>query len=237
METNEFDKALIGAVFMQAGLVGWRNTTLVGAAQDAGLDLARVRARFPGKSAMLLRFGVIADQAVLAAAPKQGTPREKLFDLVMSRFDQLQQHREGVLALMQSLRTDPGLSMLLYGATLRSMRWLLDAAGVPSGGVVGQLRVHGLAAIWAYALRAWERDDSPDLPATMAALDRALDRAIQAEGLLPGRSRPSDETEPPMTPDVTPPPEPPSSGPATPVQPAIVPGATIADADDGPAVL
>ncbi len=204
METNEFDKAFIGAVFMQAGLVGWRDTTLVGAARDAGLDLARVRARFPGKSAMLLRFGVIVDQAVLAAAPQQGTPREKLFDLVMSRFDQLQQHREGVLALMQSLKTDPGASLLLYGATLRSMRWLLDAAGIPSGGVVGQLRVHGLGALWAYALRSWERDDSPDLPATMAAVDRALDRAIQAEGLIPGnRPAPADDADAPI--DIEPP--------------------------------
>ena len=228
METNEFDKALIGAVFMQAGLVGWRDATLVDAARDAGLDLARVRARFPDKTAMLLRFGVIADQAALAAAAQQGTPREKLFDLVMSRFDQLQQHREGVLALMQSLKTDPGASVLLYAATLGSMRWLLDAAGIPSGGIVGQLRVHGLAALWAYALRAWERDDSADLPATMAAVDRALDRAIQAEGLIPGnRPAPPGDIDTPIAPE-PPMPDPP---------PPAVPGPTAAGANDGPAVL
>ena len=216
MDTNAFDKAVITAVFDQAGLVGWPEASLVGAAREAGLDLARLRIRFPGKSAVLMRFGVVADQAVLAGAPTVGTPRERLFDVVMARFDQLQQHRAGVLALLAALRTDPATGLLLYGATLRSMRWMLDAAGIPTAGLTGQLRVHGLLAVWAYALRAWERDEGADLPATMAALDRALDRAVQAEGMLPGHAAPMDPAEP---------------------TPPIIPGPAIAAAEDGPTVL
>ena len=225
MDTAQFDHALITAVFQRAALVGWRDTNLVDAARDAALDLARVRLRFPGKTAVLLRFGTMADQAVLAGAPAEGTPREKLFDLIMLRFDQLQQHRDGVLALMEALRTDPGTALLLYGATLRSMRWLLDAAGVPSTGVVGGLRVHGLAAVWAYALRAWQADEGSDLPGTMAALDRALDRAMQAEELVPGRVRPMPEAEP-MDPAM-----------AEAAEPTLLDGAVIAAAPDGPAVI
>ena len=107
--------------------------------------------------------------------------------MVMSRFDALQQHRAGILQLLRALRTDPATSLLLYGATLRSMKWLLDGASIPSSGIVGGLRVHGLLALWLYALRAWENDESADLSATMAAVDRGLDRAIQAENMLPGR--------------------------------------------------
>ena len=169
MDTQDFDKALISAMFRQAGLVGWRATTLVTAARDAGLELGRVRVRFPGKTAVLLRFGSIADRAMLDAVPSTGTRRERLFDLVMARFDQLQAHRAGMLALFTALRTDPGTALLLYGATLRSMKWMLDAADVPSGGAKGALRVHGLAVVWAYTLRAWEKDESADMSATMAA--------------------------------------------------------------------
>ena len=229
MDQHDFDRAVIAAVFVRAGLVGWRETTLVEAARDAGLELSRVRERFSGKTAVLLRFGVEADRAVLAAAPTEGLPREKLFDLLMSRFDQLQQHRGGILALMQSLRTDPGTAAMLWGGTLRSMRWLLDAAGVPSGGVVGALRVHGLAAVWAYALRAWETDEGADLPSTMAAVDRGLDRAVQAEGMLPG-SRPSTSAE--FSPDL-----PPEMGPDLGSEPTILSGAVIVASEDGPAVL
>ncbi len=188
MEDKQLDQALVAAVFSQAALRGWADVNIAEAARDADLPLDRVRARFPGRGAVLLRFGILADQAALTAGSNEPSPRERLFDMVMSRFDALQQNRAGVLQLLRALRTDPATSFLLYSATLRSMKWLLDGAGIPSNGIVGGLRVHGLLALWLYALRAWENDESPDLSATMAAVDRGLDRAIQAENMLPGRS-------------------------------------------------
>ena len=190
MEDTQLDQALIAAVFSQAALRGWADVNIAEAARDADLPLGRVRARFPGRGTVLLRFGVQADQVALTAGSSEPSPRERLFDMVMSRFDALQQHRAGVLQLLSALRTDPATSLVLYGATLRSMKWLLDGAGIPSSGIVGGLRVHGLLTLWLYALRAWEGDESPDLSATMAAVDRGLDRAIQAENMLPGRSSP-----------------------------------------------
>ncbi len=219
MDTQAIDERLVAAVFEQAGLVGWGDVNLVEAAREAGLDVAAVRARFPGKTAVLLTFGRLADQAALAACPKTGLPREKLFDLLMARFDVLQRHRAGVLSLMDALRFDPGTALMLGGATLRSMRWMLDAAGVPAGGAAGALRVPGLAAVWAYALRAWEKDDTTDMGAVMAALDRALDRAVQAEEMLPGHRG-------------SPAPEPPLPAPAP-----LLAGGDVLEADGGPAVL
>ena len=239
MTTVEFDAAVVAAVFMQAGLIGWRDTSLVDSARDAGLDLARVRLRFPGKGAVLLRFGVMADQAALAATPTKGTHRERLFEAIMARFDQLQAHRDGILALTETLRFDPGTSILLYGATLRSMQWMLDAAGIPSQGVVGQLRIHGLMAVWAYALRAWERDDGADLPATMAAVDRGLDRALQAEALLPfnrGMAMPTDAPiDTPTAEDILA--DELAAEAADPASPELLSGPDVADSPDGPALL
>lgn len=200
MQDNELDHAFVAAAFEQAALVGWRDLILADAARNAGLPLDRVRARFPGRGALLLRFGVMVDQAALAMPAQslegpQETPRELLFDMLMRRFDALQQHRDGVLALLHALPSDPAHAALLYGANLRSMKWMLDGAGVPSTGLAGLLRVHGLLALWLNAVRAWERDDSPDLPATMAAVDRGLDRAVRAESWLPGRASPAPQFE------------------------------------------
>ncbi|GAC1346504.1 MAG: hypothetical protein NVSMB18_28930 [Acetobacteraceae bacterium] len=199
MDEAEFDRAMVAAVFDQAALRGWDEVSLVEAAQESGLDLARVRARFPGRAAVLLRFGVLADQEALAGAGRDGTPRDRLFDLIMTRFEALQRHRAGVLALMASLRTDPFTSVLLYGATLRSMAWLLETAGIPVVGVTGGLRTHGLLALWLYGLRAWEMDESADLSGTMASVDRGLDRAMRAEASLPSRG--TREGPAPLRPD------------------------------------
>ncbi len=191
---DDFDAALIGSAFALAAEVGWREVSVAEAARRADLPLDQARTRFPVKGAILARFGVLADQAALKSSLAEGSVRERLFDLLMSRFDVLQQHRAGVLALLDALPFDPGAAMLLAGATGRSMAWMLEAAGCPASGLVGMLRVDGLTAVWLWTVRAWRQDESVDLSSTMAALDRALDRAEQAAGWL-GRGGTGDGTE------------------------------------------
>ncbi len=215
-DNDRFDKAVIAAVFDHAALVGWNDVNIVEVAGAAGLALPRVRERFPTRSAVLMRFGLLADQAALAGGSSEPAPRERLFDMIMLRFDALQRHRRGVLSLMETLRTDPATAALLYAGTLNGMKWLLDAAGVPTSGLLGVVRVHGLLALWLYALRAWEQDESPDLSATMAAVDRGLDRAVQAEGMWPGRVSPPPYSPPDFN-------TPPDASPNTPLPPDPLP--------------
>jgi ubiquinone biosynthesis protein COQ9 len=197
MDDDAFDRALIAAGFAQAAEQGWRRVTIPDAARAAGLPLARARARFPGRAALLLRFGRIADQAALAEITGDGSVRDRLFDLLMRRIDVLQAHRAGVVALLRALPCEPPTAVLLTCATRRSLRWLGHAAGVEFRGLLGELRLRGLVAVWLWTLRAWERDESADLSATMAALDQALTRAEQAARWLHGRSTPESQSEPP----------------------------------------
>jgi AcrR family transcriptional regulator len=174
---NDFDQALISAAFTVAARDGWSAVSVAAAAREAGLPLAEARARFPGRDTILLRFGRMADQMALTGVATEGTPRERLFDLLMRRFDALQAQRDGMRALISALPADPPLALMLGALTVHSMGWMLEGAGIASTGVRGLLRAKGLTAVWFYSLRAWDRDDSADLSGTMAALDRALARA------------------------------------------------------------
>jgi hypothetical protein len=187
MTDAEFDAALIVAFFRLVGDLGWRRTSVAAAAQEASLPLARARERFPNRASVLLRFGRLADETALAGATTEGSVRDKLFDLLMSRFEAMQPHRLGIQALMRALPFEPVVAVLLACATKRSMRWMLQAAGVGATGLRGEVEVRGLLAVWLWVLRTWEKDDSPDLSSTMAALDTALARAEQAAGWLGGR--------------------------------------------------
>ena len=200
MDDPDFDRALVAAFFDLAGSIGWRRVTIVAAARAGGLDLSRARARFPGRCAVLLRFGSLADQAALAGIG-DAPPRDLLFDIVMRRIDVLQTHRAGVAALLKALPFDPPAALLLAATSLRSMGWLLDGAGIDTFGAVGRLRAKGMLAVWAWTVRAWQGDTSEDLSATMAALDQALDRAEQAEATFarPKRSlSPESSAAPPQ---------------------------------------
>ena len=187
MSDTDFDSALIASFFRLAVEHGWAGTSVAEAARAAALPLAEARTRFPGRASVLRQFGRMADCAALAETPTEGTVRDKLFDLLMRRIDVLQAHRAGVIALLRALPSEPPTALLLACATRRSMRWMLQAAGVSTAGLRGELRVRGLIAVWVWTLRAWERDDSADLSGTMAALDAALRRAEQFAGWLGGR--------------------------------------------------
>jgi hypothetical protein len=56
------------------------------------------------------------------------------------------------------------------------MHWLLDAADIATAGPSGALAIRLTGAAYLSAMRVWQRDDSPDLGPTMAALDARLRR-------------------------------------------------------------
>ena len=194
MEDAAFDHALIGAAFTLAAERGWHHVSVAAAAQAADLPLARARERFPGRHMILLRFGRLADQAALAEATLEGSARDRLFGLLMRRIDALQSHRAGMLALLGSLPARPRTALWLAFATRRSMQWMLEASGIRTGGLRGELRVKGLMAVWLWTISAWRTDQTEHLDVTMTALDKALSRTEQIAGFLGWRNRP--ETPP-----------------------------------------
>ncbi|MFQ3623502.1 MAG: TetR family transcriptional regulator [Acetobacteraceae bacterium] len=194
---DAYDRDVTAALMRVAARDGWAGTTLAAVAAEAGTTLAALRARFDDLGALFDRFGAVIDATVLAgtAPPSEAdTVKDRLFDLLMRRFDALAPHRAGVLACWAGLRRDPLAAACRLPAALTSMRWMLEGASVASSGPAGLLRAKALLAVWLSAFRAWETDETPDLAPTMAALDKALTRAESlAETVEPwlGGARPA----------------------------------------------
>ena len=178
-ETN--DDALIAALWRVIAAHGWGGLTMGRLAAEAGTPMSELRDRFPSRFDLLILHGRVTDRAVLAGTiPGQGgLARDRLFDVLMRRLDAMQPHREGILRLLQDLRFDPGLAALLGPHLALSMRWMLDAAEIGGSATQRRAIALGLIGVWLAAVRAWAEDEREDLGPTMAALDRALDRAEQ----------------------------------------------------------
>ena len=178
-----FDRTMIEATLQLAQSQGWQRVSLVDASREAGLPLQQVRQRFPFKSMVLLRLNRQIDDAALCGASYGTTVRERLFDLLMRRFDAMQDYRPGICAVMQTLPRDPALAAFLAGTTMESLRWIADSAALDRHGLGGMIRLNTLLAIWSGTLISWEKDITPDLAETMQTLDKALARA-ERMGLL-----------------------------------------------------
>jgi len=169
---------IVRAAFDLAATEGWGRADLSRVAAAAKVSLAKLHGEFPTKAAILDAFMRDIDQAVLAAgsADVDDCPRDRLFEVLMRRFDALAPHKAGVAAVLRD-GCDPTVALIGLPCFLRSMAWMIEAAGLSSGGISGLARVNGLGLIYANTVRVWLRDDSPDMGKTMAALDQGLGRA------------------------------------------------------------
>ena len=199
---TEADAPIVDALWSTVAAHGWRGVTLSRLAAASGLPAAEIASRFPNRPDLLRLHAEQVNEAVAeGTVPGQGgTPRDRLFDVLMRGIDALLQHRPGLTRIFREMRTDPVLA-LAYAPILRdSMARMLDAAELDSSGPAGAARAIGLVGVWLAVTRAWEGDETTELGPTMAALDRALDRAemtARSFGIGPG--------------DLAPPPEPDTS--------------------------
>jgi AcrR family transcriptional regulator len=179
-EPDDRDR-IIDAALACIARQGWRRLSLADIAGEAGLPILQLYRMYQSKSAVLCGFFRRIDETVLAqpldTAPDE-RPRDRVFDLLMRRFDALTPHRAAIERLSRELPTDPLAALAAGAGLLRSMRWMLEAAGIPGEGLAGIVAVKLTAAAYMATMRTWLRDESPDLAPTMAALDRRL-RAIE----------------------------------------------------------
>ena len=164
----------------QAASEGWRAVTLKSISDNTGLSLSDVCETFPTKQAVLEGFLADIDRKVrdgTAADILDDSPRDRLFDVLMRRFDLLQPHKDAVANILCDLPRDPIACLCGLPRFAQSMGRMLEAAHLSSKGISGALKIKGLAAVYLNAARVWLRDDTPDMSKTMAALDKGLRRA------------------------------------------------------------
>jgi len=179
--TTDPEARLVAALWQVVSAHGWHGLTMRRVAQAAEMPAEELRRRCPSRLDLLRLHGLAMDRAVLTGtvAEQGGSARDRVFDALMRRVDAMQPHRAGILRLLEEVRRDPLLALLLLAGLPRSMAWMLEAAEVDTSGPAGLARIQGLTGVWLATVRAWARDETVDLGPTMAALDHALDRAEQ----------------------------------------------------------
>ena len=178
---------LIEAALKLAESEDWRFLGMPDIAEAAGLGLAEALRIFPNKSSIVCGLMRDVDDAVLTDlstdSDTDGSAKDRLFDQLMRRFDILRPHKDGLAGIVGGFPHDPLGGVRQMVQLHCSMALMLEAAGLSSAGCNGILRTKGLTFVYFNALRAWFRDDSPDMAKTMAALDKGLTAADRLAAL------------------------------------------------------
>jgi len=172
-------KAIVEALMNLAAQRPWHEIEITDVAKAANVSLAEFRDLFPSKGAVLGALSRQIDRQVLEGTTDDlaGEPaRERIFDVLMRRFDALQPYKQALRRITQDLQYDPVSLAALNQVSLNSQRFMLAAAGINTEGPLGTLKLQGAVLVYANAMRTWLDDDDPTLARTMARLDRELRR-------------------------------------------------------------
>ncbi|HYG84956.1 MAG TPA: helix-turn-helix domain-containing protein [Azospirillum sp.] len=177
---DDLSRTILDRAMNLAAERGWRRTGLVDVAKAAGVPLRELYRRFPTRGALLAGIAELADAAVLAdetPPDERESARDRVFDVMMRRFDALEPYRAGLAAVIRDLPREPLTALAFSTAYARSMAWMLRAAGLDPDAPGGAALVAGLGAVHVRVMRTFLKDDTADLARTMAALDGELRRA------------------------------------------------------------
>lgn len=170
---------IVDALMRLAAEQPWDDIEVTDIAREAGVTLGQFREHFPSKGAILAAFSRRIDQIVIDGTTDdlKGEPiRERLFDVMMRRIDALAPYKRALRRIAYAVRSDPLSLLALNQVALNSQRFMLAAAGVPTEGPLGRVKLQGSVIAFANALDTWFTDDDPALAKTMARLDRELRR-------------------------------------------------------------
>ncbi|MDE2230026.1 MAG: TetR family transcriptional regulator [Alphaproteobacteria bacterium] len=173
--SGDFESRVVAAALALAERQGWRRTTLTNIADEAGLSLSDLHTHLRSRGAILAACMRYFDQVALAGPPvdKDEKLKDRLFDLLMRRFEALKRHRKAIRSMARDSFGDPA-ALLALKRLLISMGWMLEAAGIPTAGLSGMAKRRILALAYLSVLVVFLRDETRDLGTTMAALDRRL---------------------------------------------------------------
>ena len=197
---DDIEAAIVKAAFDLAAEKGtWRDLTLEQIADGAKTDLAALRNRFPDKADIPRGLNRMIDLEVLGETGREDRdqpPRDRLFDVLIRRFEALAPYRAGVAVIAGERGGGTPFDLLCDGVlVLRSMAWSLEAAGISASGWDGVIRVNVLAGLYLNVARIWmaedEDKDSGGLAKTEAALDKALKQAESWQNSVPNCLRPN----------------------------------------------
>lgn len=135
---------------------------------------------------LLKNINRYVDEILMAQMKKLeiSSAKDMLFEVLMARFDILQQNRKSFLEIYTGFKKSPQYFIQLLPSFLESMIITAELAQYNVNGLKGSIRLKGLMLVYFATFFQWLDDTSASLEQTMTQLDKNLDQAEKFGKLL-----------------------------------------------------
>jgi len=131
------------------------------------------------KNDLLRNINRYVDMMLIEKTKKieNSSTKDMLFEVLMARFDILQENRVSFIKIFDALKKSPNKLLKLFPSFLESMIVTAELAKFNVNGLKGSIRLKGLFFVYFATFYSWIDDKTLSLEKTMTALDENLDRA------------------------------------------------------------
>ncbi len=175
--TKNYDYKIIEAALKLAARKPWNALTLEEIVKAANVPVSHLKKTFSSPNDLLPHIARYVDNkaALTVGAINRASPiSDRLFQVLMTRIDVLQNQRRAFLGIIDACFYDPSLFLILFKPLMSSMQQSFDLAKADKKGHSGTGKKLGLLAVYVATVLRWKYDISRDLSPTMASLNKWL---------------------------------------------------------------
>ena len=160
---------------------GWNKFSFEKLSKKLKVDSNILKIMFKDKIGFLKAFSLMIDEKVIDKLNleefKNNKVKDNLFELIMLRFEELNNYKAALKNLLNDLRSSPFDLKKVTRNIFDSMDLFLDIAKGKGNCFFDFIKINIIFIIYSYIFNVWLDDKSKDMNITMAELDKWLSQA------------------------------------------------------------
>lgn len=172
---------IIKLIFKKIESSGWENFNFNEFSREYKIPIVKIRHFFVNKNQIITKFSKMIDfyveQKISADDINMSSIKDNLFELIMLRFEEMEDYKISLRIITQSLANNPLLLSRVSKNILNSLDFYLELSQGYDRSSMDLFKKNILFLVYSYCFNVWLNDNTPDLSSTMAELDKLLSMA------------------------------------------------------------
>jgi hypothetical protein len=186
--SNYSEKIIINKSFELIEKIGWERFSFQKLSGKEKIPLNFLKTNYKCKYTVIEKFSQMIDRQVesniRADDLMDSSIKDKLFELIMLRFDELESFKKALKNIFLSTKKNPLLISIISKNLLNSFDFYLEVSNSYQNSPTDIFKKNFLLLIYSLVFETWLNDNSEDLSKTMSQLDKYLSIAEQTQNKI-----------------------------------------------------
>ena len=143
----------------------WESISIDEISKKSKINKKKISSLIKNKHDLLININKYFDDKILESSKllDKSTSKDMIFEILMMRFDLLNQHRKSIVRIFNVFIKKPQEFILLLPSFIASMILMSNISHILNDGIIGNFKIKGLLIIYFSTFLIWIKDESNSL--------------------------------------------------------------------------